>query len=208
MRCLTPIYRREFTLPDLDLTLVFNADRFCLDQNPTDIKCPFEDIALYAFGTIASKFAIKHLTRLGRRQRFLLPVDSIEDAERLSLKKLPLGEWPVKDIDGMSHQSSDATCALESEDRSKGVRFSVSSAYRIDAPSKIDPRLNKPPHLLEKGQREALVNKLRRAKQRQKDPVAGLEVDIDYWWLEPEDMNIKDFYEKSTTIINDLITPF
>ena len=27
----------------------------------------------------------------------------------------------MKDIDGMSHQSSDATCALESEDRSKGV---------------------------------------------------------------------------------------
>ena len=194
--------------PDLDLVFVFDAARFCLDQNPTDIECPFEDIALYVFGTIASKFAIKHLTRLGRRQRFLLPVDSIEDAGRLSLKKLPLDDWPVENIDDMSHQSSDATCVLESKDRSKGVRFSIGSVYKIDAPSKIDPRLKKAPHLLDKGQREALINNLRRAKQRQEDPAAGLEIDIDYWWLDPEDMNIKEFYEKSTTIINSLINSF
>jgi len=194
--------------PDLDLALVFDAARFCLDQNPTDIECPFEDVALYAFGTIAAKFAIEHLTRLGRRQRFLLPVDSIEDATKLSLMKLPLRDWPVENIDDMSHQSSDATCVLESKDRSKGVRFSVRSVYKIDAPNKIDPRLKRPPHLLEKGQREALINQLRRAKQRQEDPAAGLEVDIDYWWMAPEDMNIKEFYEKSTTIINDLINPF
>lgn len=194
--------------PNLDLTLVFDAARFCLDQNPTDIECPFEDVVLYAFETIAAKFAIEHLTRLGRRQRFLLPVDSIEDAIKLSLMKLPLGDWPVENIDDMSHRSSDATCVLESKDRSKGVLFSVSSVYKIDAPSKIDPRLKRPPHLLEKGQREALINQLRRAKQRQEDPAAGLEVDIDYWWIDPEDVNIKGFCEKSTTIINELIEFF
>ncbi len=194
--------------PDLDLTLVFDAARFCLDQSPTDVPCPFENIAQYAFGTIASKFAIDNLARLGRRQKHILPADSIEDAAKLSLKKLPLGDWPVENIDDMSHLSSDATCVLESEDRSKGVRVSINSVYKIDAPSKIDPRLKRPPHLLKKGQREALINQLRRAKQRQEDPAAGLEVDIDYWWLGPEDMNIKEFYEKSTTIINELIEFF
>jgi len=194
--------------PDLDLTLVFDASRLCLDQNPANILCPFKEIAQYAFDTITAKFGIQTLTRFGNRQRFILAADSVEDAASLSLKLTPLNDWPISELEDMSHQSYDATCVLENADRSKGVRFSTASIYRIDAPQRIDERLKKPSHLLEKGQREALLTQLKRAKQRQEDPTAGLEVDIDYWWTNPEETRTETFYEKSREAISNLMKNF
>ena len=87
------------------------------------------------------------------------------------------------------------------------MRFSTASVYMIEAPKRIDGLLKKPPHLLRKGQREALLDQLKRARQRQKAPVAGLEVDIDYWWINPE-TSIEMFYEKSKEEISKLIKNF
>ena len=194
--------------PDLDLTLVFDAGKLCLDQTPTDVQCPFGNIARYAFATIASKFSIGNLTRFGNRQKLILATDSIEDASNLSLKKVPLNDWPVSKIDNMTHRNSDATCVLENADRSKGIRFSTWSSYKIDAPQRIDARLKKAPHLLEKKQKEALIGQLLRAKQRQEDPMAGLEVDIDYWWINPEEAKIEEFFETSSNTIEELVKKF
>lgn len=193
--------------PDLDLTLVFDASRLCLDQNPANILCPFKEIAQYVFNTITAKFGIQTLTRFGNRQKLILAADSVEDAASLSIKLTPLNDWPISELEDMSHKSYDATCVLENEDSSKGVRFSTGSVYKINAPQIIDERLKKPPRSLDKGQREALLDQLRRAKQRQEDPAAGLEVDIDYWWMKPE-ASIETFYEKSGEAISELIKNF
>ncbi len=194
--------------PDLDLVLVFDAGRLCLDQNPAGTPCEMQDIAKYVFDTVASKFGIQKVNRFGRRQMFIIATDSIDDATNLSIKKLPLNDWPVKEVDDMKHQSCDATCVLENDDRSRGVRFSIRPTYKVDAPMMIDERLRKPPHLLERGQREALVEQLQRAKRRQKDPAAGLEVDVDCWWIDPEDMDIVKFCEKSGETIEKLMKSF
>lgn len=194
--------------PDLDLTLVFDASRLCLDQNPADISCPFKEIIQYALDTIAAKFSIKTLIRFGNRQKFILAKDSVEDAASLSLKLTPLNKWPISELEDMSHRSYDATCVLENTDRSKGLRFSTGPIYMIGAPQKINELLKKPPHLLYEKQREALLDQLRRAKQRKEDPVAGLEVDIDYWWINPEEASIETFYEKSREVISELMKNF
>lgn len=194
--------------PELDLILVFDAYRLCLDQNPADVECPFENISKYAFGTVVSKFDIRKTTRLGNRKRYILPTDSVEDAETLSVKRAPLDNWPKLDSDDMEPKSYNVTSVLESEDRSRGVRFSIGPTFKVEAPLRLDKRLTIAPHLLDKGQREALLNQIKRQKQREKDPLAGLVIDIDYWLLNPEETAIERFLESSEKQIEELLNSF
>jgi len=194
--------------PDMNLTLVFDAYRLCLDQNPADMDCPFADISKYSFDTVISKFDIRETTRLGNRKRYLLPADSIEAAETLSVKKAPLHNWPPVSSDEMVPKSCDVTSVLENKDRSKGLRFSISPTFKVEAPIALDPRLTMSPHLLKEGQREALIGQLKRQKQREKDPLAGLTIDIDYWWLNPEETNVGEFLDVSKKQIEDALNSF
>ncbi len=194
--------------PELELTLVFDTYRLCLDHNPADIECPFENISRYVFDTVVSKFDIRKTTRLGNRKRYILPTDSVEDAETLSVKKTPLDNWPAISSGEMKPKSCDVTSVFENEELSRGVRFSIMPTYKVETPLTIDKRLTIPPHLLEIGQREALISQLKRQKQREKEPLAGLLIDIDYWWLNPEETNIEQFLENSEAKIEELLNSF
>jgi len=194
--------------PDMDLTLVFDAYRLCLDQNPAGVDCPFEDISKYAFDTVISKFDIRKTTRLGNRRRYILPTDSIEDAEALSVKKAPLDNWPPRSSGQMTPRSYDLTSVLENKERSEGLRFSISPTFKIDAPLALDPRLTMAPRLLKEGQREALIGQLKRKKQRERDPLAGLSIDVDYWWLNPEETAIEEFLDISEKQIEESTKAF
>jgi hypothetical protein len=194
--------------PELDITLVFDTSRLCLDQNPADVECPFENISKYAFDTVVSKFDIRKITRLGNRQRYILPTDSVEKAEALSVKKAPSNNWPVPELNNMKPQRCEAETVFESADHSAGVRFSIGPAFRVEAPLKLDKRLTMVPHLLKEGQREALISQMKRQKQREKAPLAGLVIDIDYWWLNPEETSVEKFLESSNGQIKGLLKSF
>ena len=194
--------------PELDLTLVFDASRLCLDQNPADVDSPFEDISKYAFDTVVSKFDIRKTTRLGNRRRYILPTDSVEDAEALSVKKAPFDNWPISELNDMRPQRCEVESVWESADHLTGLRFSIGPAFRVEAPLKLDERLTMAPHLLDRGQEEALLNQIKRQKQREKDPLAGLVIDIDDWWLNPEEAKIEVFIESSKKQIKDLLKSF
>lgn len=194
--------------PDLELTLTFDAYRLCLDQNPADVKCPFEDIGKYALDNVMSKFDIRKATRLGHRQLHILATDSIEDADNQSVKRAPFDNWLNPGVSDIKHKKSQVLVVWENDDRSKGVNFSMASAQKMEAPLRIDERLKKASHLLASGQREALIAQLKRQKQREKEPVAGLMIDIDYWWLSPEEPNIEEFFSSSNEQIQCLIKSF
>ncbi len=191
--------------PELDITLLFDSLRLCVDQNPADVKCPFEAISTYAFNTLVSKFDIQKIARFGKREFYLLATDSIEDAESLSLKKVPFDNWLKPESKDIKPKSCDIAYMLENEDRSKGIRFSIGSTFKVEAPLKLDDRLKRPPHTLEKDQRHALISQLKRQKQRLDAPIAGLLIDIDCWWLNPEENNINAFFEFSTKQIKKLL---
>ena len=109
--------------PELDLTLVFDAHRLCLDQNPVDVNCRFEEISAYALNTIISKFDIQEFTRLGTRQVSIIPSDSIDQAEALSVNRMPLKEWLTEDICGLKPRSHEVLVAFESDDRKDRLKF-------------------------------------------------------------------------------------
>jgi hypothetical protein len=191
--------------PELEITLVFDAYRLCIDQNPADTPCPFEKISQYTFATLCSKFEINKITRFGNRKRYIIATDSIEQAEALSVKEAPFDNWPVSELEDLKPRSCEVANVFENADRTKGVRFSVAPIFKIEAPLSLDKRLTMPPHLLDKGQREALINQIKLHKQREKEPLAGLQIDIDYWFLNPEKVGVEDFLNTSQKNIDKLI---
>ncbi|HSV99127.1 MAG TPA: hypothetical protein VLI39_03080 [Sedimentisphaerales bacterium] len=194
--------------PQHELTLVIDSARVGLDQNPADVPCPFADIADYAFQTVKSKFDISDVVRLGRRKLFIVPTDSVDDAEALSIKKAPATKWPKTKDESLAARSCDMTVALEDPTRTKGVRIVVSPIHRPEAPLSIDERLRRPPHHLSAGQREALLEQLKRRKQRESSPVAGLLIDVDYWVIRPDDPDIQQFVKSSEEEIAYVIESF
>lgn len=179
--------------PRHDLTLVFDSVRLGLDQNPAEEPCPFSEIADYAFQTVKSKFDISDIMRLGRRRLFIHPTDSADEAEALSVSKAPFSQWPRVRDDQLTSRSYDITVDLEDKDRTKGIRLAVSAVHRPEAPLSLDDRLRRPPHLLPQGQREALLEQLKRRKQRESSPVAGLLIDVDYWVIRPDHVDVPQF---------------
>jgi len=108
----------------------------------------------------------------------------------------------------MTPRSYDLTSVLENKERSEGLRFSISPTFKIDAPLALDPRLTMAPRLLKEGQREALIGQLKRKKQRERDPLAGLSIDVDYWWLNPEETAIEEFLDISEKQIEESTKAF
>jgi hypothetical protein len=194
--------------PELDLTIEFDTYRVCVDQNPVDKECAFEQISKYIWNTIISKFEIKGATRFGRRKIYILPTDSIENSDKLSVNKAPFHNWLDSVSTDLKPRNCEAATTLENKDRSKGVKFSISPVFKLEAPLNIDKRLTVAPHLLPTGQREALVEQLKRIRQRQEDPVAGLMIDIDYWWLKLDEMEIDNFYKESESKIESFLNTF
>jgi hypothetical protein len=191
--------------PALDLTLVFDAYRFCLDQNPVDVDCRFEEISAYALDTVVSKFDIREFARLGARKVAIIPSDSIDQADDLSVQQIPLNGWITDDLGELTSRAHEAVIAFESDDRMEGIRLAMKPAAKIDAPQEIDRRLTIAPHLLDKGQREALLGQLKRQKLRHQDPLAGLIVDVDYWQAKPEDLKIEEFFIAAEKKIHALV---
>lgn len=194
--------------PEHELTLVFDSARLGLDQNPADEPCPFSDIADYAFQTVKSKFDIADVTRLGRRRLFIRPTDSVDEAEALSVRKAPFSQWPKVKDDQLALRSCDIAVDLEDPDRTKGIRFAISAVHRPEAPLGLDDRLRRPPHLLAQGQREALLEQLKRRKQREASPVAGLLIDVDYWVIRPDEVDIQQFLKSSEEEIASVLESF
>ncbi len=194
--------------PDIDVTVSFDTYRMHVDHNPADVECPFTAISKYVFDTVVSKFDIRKIIRFGNRQFYLVPTDSVDDANQLSAKKIPLKGWPTPQSDGMKIRQCQVTTIFEGAERSVGATFSVKPMFKVEAPQHIDERLRIPPHLLPTGQKEALLAQLNRQKQREKEPVAGLMVDVDYYWVKPEELSIEAFFEKAQKEIDYLVGSF
>lgn len=187
--------------PELDFTIVFHAERLIVDRNPIgELPCDFAQVASTALATIKGRFDLRRWRRFGSRRVNVLGTDSIDDAERLTLKHSPFGDWRDTEAksSGLEQRDVGLTLTFELPDRSKGVRFRTVAYHQVWAPLQLDERLRTPPHMLPTGQREALLEQYRRAKRREQDPEAGLMIDIDYYWIwPPEDAVVKDFLQEA-----------
>jgi hypothetical protein len=194
--------------PDLDVVLTFSGVMMNMQQNPVTQDFDFERVAAAVYATMVGRFDIRSITRLGARRMMMLPVDSVAEAERLSIKHSSIGSWPLNADDRLKPKRSEIATTFELEDESAGIRFSVAPAFRLDAPIETDERLKGPPRWLPKGQREALIAQLKRQKQRQDDPEAGLLIDTDFYWAFPKNVAIDAFFKDAWSTSDRLTNAF
>lgn len=174
--------------PDLDITIFFNARLLVIDQNPVGKdECDFPQLADLTLATIVGKLVDRDkMQRFGARRVEVIPEDSIEAAQKLSLLFSPLQDVRSNEETRFEPREVEFASRFETDDCGAGIRIAVKPYMKIWADVQIDERLKLPAHHLPTGQREALLEQQRRAKKRQEAPEAGLAIDIDYYWLWPE----------------------
>jgi hypothetical protein len=187
--------------PDLDITIVFHAEHIVIDQNPVgELESDFAQIASTALATIKARFDLRQWKRFGARRVNIVGTDTIEEAERLTIKHAPLRDWrdTASKESGFQPREFQLNFVFDLPDRSKGVRLRTGALHRVWAPQRLDERLMVPPHLLPELQRDVLLDQRRRARKRERDPEAGLMIDIDYYWMwPPEDAEVKSFLNEA-----------
>jgi len=172
--------------PDLDATLVFNAQNLILEQNPVgDMTFDFDQTAADSLALITGRFGLEKMRRFGWRQIKLLPTLDLEEAEELSLKYSRAGDWRHEPSVGLAAREYEEAYRFESDDRDRGIRIAVKPFARVGVELHVDDRLRLPPHHLPTGQREALFEQMRRRRKEREDPDVGLNIDIDFYRMWP-----------------------
>ena len=185
--------------PDLDISIVFNAYRFVIDRNPVEkAECDFAALAETVLATIVGRFDLRKMQRFGARRLTVVSKDSVDQAEELSVRLSPVMDWRGQDNLKFQPRSYEIVSVFELPDRSKGVRVTTKPYAKVGTNVQVDDRLKLPAHHLPEEQHEALVAKLRRDRQRQGDPEAGLAIDIDYFWLHPaKEYSVRQFIKEA-----------
>ncbi len=182
--------------PDLDIRVVFSSSNFIIDQHPVDLEITldFYRTAADALSTIAGRFDLTAWRRFGARHVLLMPVDSLEEAEKLSLRHTPVAQWPPDESGEFVPRSFELQSVYETENERKGLSVHTKPWSTVGADVKVDPRLRQPARLQHEHQRDVLFEQLRRQKKRQEAPEAGLLIDVDYYWLWPSsDVTVVEF---------------
>lgn len=183
--------------PELDVILVFDTARMIVEQEPADVEFDFPRLCNTAYSVISARFDLGTVIRMGCRRFFLSPVDSTEAAAQLSLRLSPIKGFPGLEPQKYHPRSIELTAVFETADEDEGYRVSASPTVNAGAPDVLDQRLLSPPRLLPSGQKEALLAQLQRRKQREKSPVAGVMIDIDYYWTRPVKVELKSFLDRA-----------
>ena len=186
--------------PELELLVQFDSQHLVVEQSTPPDPSYFEAVCEIVLATITGRLDLRTFTWIGFRQWWWLGADSIEHANQLSLKTLPLDNWPLPVPEGMAKTAYEATAACEKPDGSFGYRVVVSPAHKIGAVIRLDDRLKRSPRTLPSGQREALIAQLKRHRDREENPEAGLQIDIDFYAVHPPKPDAKALFEKAVEL--------
>ena len=192
--------RAKISCPALDIVVSFDAYRMNVESTSNVEGVDFPDICQLVLSTIVNRFDLQSFTRLGYRRIFGVIADSIEDADKLSAKHSPCSNWPQGIPSGFSLVSSEVANVFEDTERSRGWRLSLGPSNKPDAPLQVDERLKLPARYLATGQREALLERLKRQRANSKDPLACLKIDIDFYIFRPDEPDPKEFIAWAETL--------
>jgi hypothetical protein len=183
--------------PELDVSVTFDSHHLVVDSEQSEGDVVLAAISKLILAVISARFDLRTFVRWGHRRFLLFPTDAIEDAQRLSIKLAPFENWPKADAGSFRLTAVDTASVYETEDGTEGFRCAMKPSWRAEAPVQLDPRLLQSPRLLPTGQREALIEQMRRQTQREKDPIAGLLLDLDYYWIRPSNPETEPFFKRA-----------
>jgi hypothetical protein len=185
--------------PELEAVVVIDAKHLVVEQNPIALAFDFQSVCRTIWAVVETRLGITEVSRAGSRRKFVIPTDTVEQAEKLAVRYAPVSNWPSLGRTDLKRRNAEVSCIIESDDRKHGVRVTLSAQYRLGTPLQLDERLRLPPHLLATGQHDALIGQLKRRKEQQKDPDAGLLIDIDIYDVYPSKFKIEDFVRVAHT---------
>jgi hypothetical protein len=196
---LTPT-RASLKCPEYDGVILIDASRMVVQVENPDGARAFNRIVTSVAQVVLSKFYIEAVARYGHRIDFMIPTDTLDEAERLStLFSAAPGKAP-ESVEGFSFKAHEWATRFEDLESHAGFRLKVSPQQRIVVLGEVDERIRQPSHLLPRGQKEALIAQLRRKSELSRNPQVGLSIDIDCYSIDlgPK-QRLSDFLTETLT---------
>ncbi len=196
--------RAKISCPALEASVSFDAYRMGVDGLSDITRYDFRQICESVMATIVGRFDLQKIIRLGYRSICGVVAESIEAAEQLSAKRSPCPNWPPAKTGEFSLVSSEVVNVFEDADRSRGWRLSIGPSNKPEAPTQLDERLRLPSRLLPNGQRDALVKQLNRRRENERDPLACLKIDVDFYQFDPGGLDPRQFIDWARGLEKDI----
>jgi hypothetical protein len=193
--------------PESETVVSFSTTNLVVTQTPIEIpEEEFGRVCVSACAAVFPRLGISTFIRIGARRKYLFGMDDISGAERASVRLSPVELWPKKLPAGFERTLASHTIEMAVPDRSAGIKVSLTPSFKMGAPLAIDARLRMPPHLLDAGQREVLLEQIRRRKKRAEDPDAGLLCDIDYYRTRPRQPEFTEFLQVAWAAVREQLS--
>jgi len=124
--------------PELEAVVVIDGKHLIVEQNPVTQDFDFKGTCRTVWAIVETRLGISTITRIGSRRKFTIPTNTFDEAEKLSVKYSPLGEWPGVGDTGFAPRGIDATNVFESADRKRGIRISLAAHAKLGTALQLD----------------------------------------------------------------------
>lgn len=183
----------------------FSCLKLDLSQHYANIN-DYENFINYSikfFDLVSRNLGLKNYLRFGLRYWFLYPVDSAETGRKLLHKSHIFSDnKEVEEIFGKKVKDKSAVIVLE--EGGKGTRISLALALALkkgmDIKIEQSEPMSTPPHKLPRGQKEALMNQLKKTKKNREDPDVAILLDIDNYINYPQAEHMNNFIKESAEL--------
>lgn len=195
------------SLVNLSKDISFNFNSYKLDASQDDPKKTAEFVEQVAplVDIVCKNLSLSEFIRIGVRFYYLLPTDSMENAEKM-VQQTNFVNIAQKLIEACGSNITAQKHIVIFENENEGRRIEFGAVRREEG--RIPPQLiSADPKVLPKGQREALLKKLQETKRYAEDPRFALQLDIDNFEREPESFNVRAFIERHEEFIREKLFP-
>jgi hypothetical protein len=189
--------------PDKGFRVGFSSIKFDFTADRADN----EDIRIIAkeastiWNIIQANLGLSEFPRIGCRLQYLLPTESIDEAERmLKSAKLNVLVPDALKNSGYKLKTRQITVVLSREDME--YRIILGTVTRVEG---IDPSalIKGDPRALPKSQQKVRIETLKRLSEYRANPMYAVQLDIDCVKLQPETVGVEEYIKNQTQIVRD-----
>ncbi len=193
--------------PDKSLTASFNDQLFAFTAQKAS-RLEMADIAKEICGLwkiVQANLGLDELIRIGVRLNYLLPTESIEEADR-RLKSSEINVEVPKSLlsEGYSIKNRQIIVILVKDGTEYRIELTGVTRHEGLNPSEL---VSRDPRLLSTRQREFRIAKLKQMAEYSSNPMFAVDLNVDCVKFNPETLSVEEFILKQAKVANQTFLP-
>ena len=193
--------------PFHNFTALVGLERFAFICNKAEASHSGDITAeIKAFWKIVqANLAVNDFHRIGTRIKYIAPFMSIEEAEKITASdKIKIGLFQPIEDDGFTPTIREIIQIFKHEDTKFRVQIQAVTRANAVAPS---PIMTTPLNSFARHHRNIYKERNRQLAEYNANPTYCIELDVDCYQLDPEEINITQFVKENRGLVEDKFLP-